>query len=82
MANHYDSERLTADTRAQWERVAGEVSQILIRLFMFPYRFLPPDGSPATTDHPRFLRMNMGTWRHWLLRAYEERRVFRTASTN
>lgn len=78
----YDPDRITADHRALWERLVGEVSPIFTRLYMFPYRFLPPDGSPATTDHPRLLRMNLGSWRHWLLRSYQERQAFRRASTD
>jgi hypothetical protein len=80
--SRYDPEHITSDHRALWERLVGEVSPIFTRLYMFPYRFLPPDGSPATTDYPRLLRMNMGSWRHWLLRSYQERLAFRKASTD
>lgn len=78
--SRYDAERITADHRVLWERLVGEVSPIFSRLFMFPYRFLPADGSPATSEYPRSLRMSMGSWRHWLLRSYQERRTFRSAS--
>ena len=78
-ADLYDPAYLSSDHRALWERVVGEASPVFTRLYMFPYRFYPADG-PAKTDHPRLLRMNMGSWRHSLLRAYDERLRFRKAS--
>ncbi|HEV8439794.1 MAG TPA: hypothetical protein VGT40_17025 [Methylomirabilota bacterium] len=57
----------------------AEVSPVFERLYMFPYRFYPVDEQPAA-DRVRLLRMNMGAWRHSLLRAYDERHKLKDAS--
>lgn len=80
MTDRYDPERLTSETRVLWERLVGEMPSIVTRLYMFSYRFLPADGSPATSEFPRHLRMKLYSWRYWLLRAYEERQALREAS--